>query len=493
MRSRLVVAAAVSGLGAGLLSACQPPYKPSQPVAWVDDTSSFSAPAPPSAGPIADRYRDTAAKIIAFARADRGAWAKLAQLADQIGHRLSGSPELDRAIAWAVQAMKSDGHDVRTEPVMVPHWVRGVEEGAVVAPVVRTLKLIGLGGTVPTPKGGITAPVVVVRSWDELEASADRVKGAIVLYDVAMPAWTEDKGSGYGDVAPFRTRGPSRAAKLGAAAVLMRSVTARSLRSPHTGALSYDPALPKIPAAAVTVEDAEQIARLAAAGPVTVRLRLESQQLPDAPSANVLGELRGRELPDEVVVIGAHLDSWDVGQGAHDDGAGCVTMMQALTVLRRLGLQPRRTIRVVLFTNEENGLRGGRAYAETHRDELGKTVLAVEADAGGFPPRGFSLEAKPEVAPRALARLQQIVSLYRPGLGPLHARAGHGGADISPMVPAGVPTVGLEVDGRLYFDYHHSEADTLDKVDPVHLADDVAAVAVLAFVAADLPERLDAP
>jgi Zn-dependent M28 family amino/carboxypeptidase len=374
----------------------------------------------------------------------------------------------------------------------VPHWVRGAEEAALVQPVARQLRLIGLGGTVATPRGGITAPVVVATSWADLEAKADRVKGAIVLFNVPMPAWSEEKGSGYGEVAQFRGRGPSRAAKLGAVAALVRSVTARSLRSPHTGALGYDPAAPKIPAAALTVEDAELVARLAAAGPVSIKLRLESQELPEAQSANVIGELRGRELPDEVVVIGAHLDSWDVGQGAHDDGAGCVTMMQAITVLRRLNLVPRRTIRVVLFTNEENGLRGGKAYAETHKDELAKTVLAVEADSGGFTPRGFSLEAKPDIAPRVLARLEQIAALYKPAF-PMRTRLGHGGADIMAMVPAGVPTVGLEVDNRLYFDYHHTEADTLDKVDPAQLADDVAAIAVLAYIAADLPERLDAP
>ena len=494
------------------LAACSPPAtREARPPAWVADTSTFrpgagsgssasgagsgsaSAPAPAPLGtPIADRYRDTASKILSAARADRGAYDKLAYLTDRIGNRLSGSANLDRAIAWAAQAMKDDGHDVRTEPVMVPHWVRGAEDGAITAPIQRPLKLIGLGGTVPTPRGGLTAPVVVVRSWDELEANAAKVKGALVLYDVAMPAWTEDNGSGYGEVAQFRTRGPSRAAKLGAAGVLMRTVTARSLRSPHTGALNYDDKLPKIPAAAISVEDSLLIARLAAAGPVTVKLRLESQQLPDAKSANVIGEIKGRELPDEVVVIGGHIDSWDVGQGAHDDGAGIVTMMQALTVLRKLGLTPRRTIRAVLFTNEENGLRGGRAYAEAHAAELPRTVLALESDSGGFAPRGFSLDAKDDLLPRALPRLLDIVSLLQP-LGPIRGRKGHGGADIGPMGAGNVVMMGLETDNRTYFDYHHSEADTLDKVDPAQLADCVAAVAVLAYIAADMPDRLDSP
>jgi len=471
-----------------VLAACSTSYQSGSLPSWVSDTGSYT-PRTTTRTSFIDAYREPAARIITAARADRGAYQKLAHLTDRIGHRLSGSPELERAIAWAAQAMKDDGHDVRTEPVMVPHWVRGAEDAAITAPIQRPLHLIGLGGTVATPRGGITAPVIVIRSWEQLEQQADKVKGAIVLYDVAMPAWTEENGSGYGDVVQFRTRGPSRAAKLGAAAVLMRSVTARSLRTPHTGTLSYDDKLPKIPAAAVTVEDSLLLARLAEQSAVTVHLHLESQALPDAKSANVIGELRGRELPDEVVVIGGHIDSWDVGQGAHDDGAGIVTMMQALTTLRKLGLTPRRTIRVVLFTNEENGTKGAKAYAEAHAAELSKTVLAVESDSGGFSPRGFSVASKSE---RAQARLAEIAALLAP-LGATRVRTGHGGADIEPMEPGGVPTVGLEVDNRTYFDYHHSEADTLDKVDPQQLADDVAAVAVVAYIVADLPGRLDAP
>jgi carboxypeptidase Q len=215
--------------------------------------------------------------------------------------------------------------------------------------------------------------------------------------------------------------------------------------------------------------------------------------MPDVASANVIGELRGSEKPDEIVVIGGHIDSWDVGQGAHDDGAGCVTMMQAVRVLKQLGLQPRRTIRVVLFTNEENGVRGAKAYAEQHKAELAKHVLALESDSGGFAPRGFGVEHKdPAAAKRVVDRLAQVAALMGP-LGKLRVREGHGGTDIAPMKPAGVPNIGLEVASEKYFDYHHTEADTLDKVDPQDLADMVAAVAVLAYVVADLPDRVDAP
>jgi len=450
------------------------------------------AATPPAATPIADRYREPVDRIVAAAHADREAYRKLAELTDRIGHRLSGSPELERAIAWAAQTMKGDGHDVHTEKVMVPHWVRGIEAAELVAPVARPLHVLGLGGTVATPKGGLTAPVVVVHNWAELEAKREAVKGAIVLYDVAMPKWTEANGSGYGETVEYRGKGASRAAKHGAVAVLMRSVTAHSLNTLHTGAMTYEDGVAKVPALAITVEDATLVARLAAQGPVTVHLRADSRLLPDAASANVIGELRGRERPEELVVIGGHIDSWDVGQGAHDDGAGVVTMMQALTTLRGLGLVPRRTIRVVLFTNEENGLRGGRAYAKDHAAELPNTVLAVESDSGGFAPRGFSVQAKPEVQDRVRARIAEIASL----LGTIDATrvtVGHGGADIGPMVPAGVPTLGLVTDGRTYFDIHHTDADTLDKVDPAALADDVAAVAALAYVVADMPDRVDAP
>jgi carboxypeptidase Q len=474
------------------LVACAPEPAPRPSAAWIADTSPF---VPTRATPIADRYRAVAQRILAAARADRGAYAKLQELTDRVGHRLSGSPELTRAIAWAVSALAADGLDARAEKVMVPHWVRGAEDAALVAPNARPLHVIGLGGTVATPRAGLDAPIVVVRSWQELEAAGDRVKGAIVLYDVAMPAYTEERGTGYGQVVQFRTQGAVRAAKQGAVAVLMRSVTAKSLGTPHTGAMAYDDKVTKIPAAAITIEDTDLLARLAKRGPVVVHLHLESQQLPDAESANVIGELRGREHPEEIVVIGGHIDSWDVGQGAHDDGAGIVTMMEALAVLKKLGLEPRRTIRAVLFTNEENGLRGGRGYAEQHKDELARTVLALESDTGGFSPRGFTLG---HVDAAALARMRARVADFITLLAPLNATRltaeGHaGGADISPLAPAGVPQVGLDVDVRTYFDIHHTEADTLDKVDPAQLADDVAAVAVFAYVVADLPERVDAP
>ena len=464
-----------------LVAACSAPYQGGQGTpAWVSDTASYSSPAmqPP---PSFERYADVAKRIIDHARADRGAYAKLQFLTDRIGNRLSGSPALDKAIEWAAKTMKDEGFDSHTERVMVPHWVRGTEEASITQPIERPLKLLGLGGSVATPKGGITAPVVVVHSFDDLEAKAAQVKGNIVLFDVAMPPYSSEKGSGYGEISRYRTRGPSRAAKLGAVASLVRSVTAHSLRTPHTGTLLYDEKQPKIPAAAITVEDSELITRLAAQGPVTVKLRLDEQLLPDVPSANVIGELAGKDKPDQVVVLGAHIDSWDVGQGAHDDGAGCAIMMHVLTTLKQLGLQPRRTIRVVLFTNEENGTRGSDAYAKDHAAD--KHVMALESDSGGFAPRGFSIEKKPE-DPKVVARFTEIAALLAP-LGAMRITVGYSGTDVEPLVDLGVTGLGLDVAGNTYFDTHHTEADTLDKVDPQALADDVAAVAVLAFVVAD--------
>ena len=443
---------------------------------------------PRAATPIADQYREVAARIIAAAEKDDGGWKKLEHLTDRIGHRLSGSPALDRAIEWALAAMKADGHEnVHGEKVMVPHWVRGEEWGRITAPVARPLALIGLGGTVATPTKGLSGQVVVVSDFDQLDRlGAAGVKGKMVLFDHPMRPWNEKDGPGYGEAAPYRTKGPSRAAKLGAVAALVRSVTNRSLRSPHTGATTFEDGVKPIPAVAVSVEDAELIARLAAAGEtVRVQLRTSGKMLPDAPSQNVIGEIRGRERPDEVVLIGGHIDSWDVGQGAHDDGGGCVIAMQALTVLRRLALTPRRTIRVVLFTNEENGLEGAEQYVADHAAEMGRHVMALEADTGVFAPRGFSVQGDAD----AIRRATDIASLLEP-LGATRITSGHSGADVGELVDKGVPGLGLSMDSSTYFDYHHSQADTLDKIRPEDLRRDVAAVAIMAYVVADMPDRL---
>jgi Zn-dependent M28 family amino/carboxypeptidase len=445
-----------------------------------------AAPAKP-ATPIADGYREVAKQIIDAALAEEGGWKRLAHLTDHIGHRLAGSKELEEAIEWARKELEADGHEnVRAEKVMVPHWVRGAESAELITPEKRPVVLLALGGSGATPKKGLTAEVVVVTSWPELEALGDQVKGKIVLYNVAMPAYSKEGGSGYGKAAPFRLFGPARAAKQGAVAALMRSLTGHSLRTPHTGATIFPDGQTPIPAAAITVEDSELIARYVAAGEtVKLRLNLEAKTLPDAPSANVVAELRGRELPDEVVVIGGHIDSWDVGQGAHDDGGGVVVSMQALALLRKLGLTPRRTIRVVLWTNEENGIRGARAYAADHKGELAKHVAAIEMDSGVFHPTGYGVDA----GEGGVAMLTDVVSLLEP-LGATGVLAGYSGTDVEQMAADGVPGLALGVDGARYFDIHHTAADTLDKVAPADLRACIASMAVMAYVLADMPGTL---
>ena len=436
---------------------------------------------------LTDQYRDAAGKLIGAALVDEAGWRKLEYLCDRIGHRLSGSASLEEAIHWAAAEMRREGLDnVQTPPMKVPHWVRGRESAEMIAPVQVPLAMLGLGGSVGTPPDGITAEVVAVSSFDELEKLGEAaVKGKIVLFN---PVW-----QGYGRTVVYRGSGASRAAKLGAVAVLVRSMTGHSLRTPHTGALNYSQDAPKIPAAAVSVEDAGRLQRLARSGaPVRVTLKMEAQTLPDADSANVVAEIRGREKPEEIVVLGGHYDSWDVGQGAHDDGASCIAAWQAVAIMKQLGLQPRRTVRVVFWTNEENGLAGGRAYREWIGDAVKNHVAAIEMDGGAERPVGFGVSlpgASDDRTERGLATARQIGALLE-GIGAGLVRSGGGGADISPITRAGVPSLGHLTTGEHYMDWHHTQADTLDKVDPLEFRKNIAALAVMAYVLADMPGRL---
>ncbi len=433
----------------------------------------------PLNGQVAKDYHATADRIIQAAQADSFAYQRLAQLTDTFGHRLSGSRNLEEAIDWILAQMAADGlENVRGEPVMVPHWVRGKESLELLSPRQRTLPMLGLGGSVATPLRGITAPVLVVSSFDDLAANAHRARDRIVLFNAPFTT--------YGETVRYRWAGASAAAKVGAVASLVRSVTPHSLHTPHTGAMGYEDDVARIPHAAITVEDAELLQRWQDRGvEAVVRLKMDTRTLPDAPSRNVVAELVGRELPEEVVVMGGHIDSWDVGQGAMDDGGGCVATWEALRLLRRLHLRPRRTIRVVLWTNEENGLRGGQAYRDAYADALEDHVLAIESDAGVFRPEGFGFTGSAE----ALAVVRSIAALLAP-IGADTVTDEGGGADIGPIMEAGVPGMGLAVDRSRYFWYHHSHADTMDKLDPGELNLCVAALAVMAYVVADLPERL---
>lgn len=425
-------------------------------------------------------YRDTASRIIAEATGSTFAWDRLAELTDSVGHRLSGSPELDAAIAWALEHMQEDGlENVRADPVMVPKWVRGAESAEIVGPGRHQLVMLGLGGSVATPPAGIEAPTLVVSGFEELDTKAAAARGKIVVFNVPFTT--------YGQTVQYRALGPSRAARLGAVAMLVRSVGPTGYRTPHTGSLQYAQDAPKIPAAAVTAEDAERLQRMQNRGtPAVVRLKMEAHYEPDVPSANVVAELVGREKPEEIVVVGGHLDSWDVGAGATDDGGGCVVTWEALRILKKLGLRPRRTLRVVLFTNEENGTRGGSAYRDQYRDALSNHVLMLESDSGVFRPNGFGFTGNDKARAQVTSIARLLAALGADRIGP-----SGGGADIGPSIQAAnIPAMSLDVDQSLYFTIHHTPADTVDKINPSDMAKSAAAVAVMAYVVAEMPARL---
>ena len=447
-------------------------------------TGAVAAPAPRP--PDATALEEIAARLRAEERSSQGAYEKLAWLCDRIGPRLSGSPQAAAAVGWGAATMRRDGlKEVRQEEVKVPHWIRGDAEIALVTPVSRPVAALALGMSVATPPEGLTGEVVEVDSMEALKALGDRARGRIVLFNKAI--WRDRDGEGYGKVSPLRHAGPSQAARQGAIATLIRSLGTLDARLPHTGSLSYEEDAPRIPAAAVAAEDADHIHRLIASGEtVRVRMRLDCRTLADAASANVVGELRGRERPDEIVVLGAHLDSWDVGCGAHDDGAGVVIVLESLRLLKALDLRPRRTLRGVLYMNEENGVRGGKGYAADHDPELGRHVAAIEADRGAGPPLGFSIAAGPGAADAVRALALGLATLGATEV----TDGGDGGVDISRMRKAGVPLLGLRSDMSRYFDWHHSEADTLDKIDRDALADNVVAMAAMAWALAEIDPPL---
>ena len=434
---------------------------------------------PVEAQSIADRYRDAAARITSRALRDSAAWNRLAVMTETFGHRFSGSESLERAIDWTLEEMRKDGLDaVRGEPVMVPRWVRGAESVEIMSPRRQVLPMLGLGGSVGTPAAGITAEVMVVTSYADLTARAAEARGKIVLFNVPFTV--------YGQTVAYRSGGAVAAARVGAVASMVRSITPYSMRTPHTGGMAYNDSVPKIPHAAITPEDADMIARLIQRGQrVTVKVTMSARMMPDAQSRNVIAELRGSSSPDEVVVMGGHIDSWDVGRGAMDDAGGVVVAWEAIRILKELGLRPRRTIRVVGWTNEENGLRGGNAYRDTHRAALDKHIAAIESDGGVFKPQGFGFTGSDS----AFAIVRQIGTLLE-AIGAGSILRGGGGADIGPIMALGVPGLGLNVDGTKYFWYHHTEADTVDKLDQHDVALCVATMAIMAYVLADMPEKL---
>lgn len=433
-------------------------------------------------------YRANAERLISLAQKDSTAWNRLAELTDLFGNRPSGSQRLEQAIDWVVAQMKKDGFDrVYTEPVMVTHWVRGAESAEMIKPRVRKLNILGLGKSVGTPAGGITAPVLVVKDFADLRAHAAQAKGKIIVYDFAFDS-TVHPFVGYGNAVQYRAYGADSAAKFGGLASLSRSATPRSIQTPHTGGISYTDTArkaPNIPGASITPEDAMMLHRMQNRGETPViKLVMNAKTLPMSPSRNVIAEIRGSENPDEVVVLGGHFDSWDVGTGAMDDGGGCAAAWEALRLIKQSGIRPKRTIRVVLWTNEELGLNGAFAYRDAHRAQLDKHIVAMESDNGVFRPRGIVYSGSPQ----GLAVAKEFAHLLS-SIGADSAEANGPEADVWPLNTLGVPTIAINTDPSKYFWYHHTEGDTVDKLDPrdVQLCAAIMAVVASTFASTDVP------
>ena len=431
---------------------------------------------------VVQRYDSTARTIVTEALGSNRSYDMLYDLCTTIGHRISGSPQAAKAVEWAMKQMEEYGFDnVHLEPVMVPCWVRGpVEEAYLLLPSGQRekLKITTLGGSIATPAEGITAEVIEVKSFDELKKLGNKAKGKIIFFNRPMDRTQLQTFAAYGGAVDQRGGGAIMAARAGGVAALVRSMTTRIDDSPHTGGMGYADTVKKVPAAAISTRGAENLSKLLAQGfPVRIQLKLSAQTLPDVESANVVGELRGTEKPNEVIVIGGHLDSWDIGYGAQDDGAGCVQSIEALRILKKLGLKPKRTIRAVMFMNEENGLRGGIGYAAKSRPGE-KHIAAIESDEGGFNPRGFAINDT--VTYTKVATWGPLLRSF----GADQITLGGGAADISPLAQKGVPMIALSVDTHRYFDAHHSENDNLASVNERELALGAAAMAILTYVMA---------
>jgi len=424
------------------------------------------------------------------------AYRQVAHLADNIGPRLSGSAQAAKAVEYVGAELKAIGCDVQLEKVMVPHWVRGEESAALIQfpgqadNTTQKIVLCALGGSVATPTGGITAEIIAVKNFDELKSlSRQKIAGKIVLFDYPFDKQIAAEGRGgeaYGEAVVYRSDGPSAAARQGAVACLIRSVGGAEYRIPHTGQTKYADDAPKIPAGAVTAEDADLIANLVKQGSVTMKLILTPQTLPDVESANVIGDVKGSEHPEQVVVVSGHLDSWDLGTGAIDDGAGVAVSMEAANLIHQLHLKPKRTIRVIAWMNEENGSAGSKKYAKDHERDWADHFAAIETDSGADHPIGLNIKAMPQVK----AILKPIAAILQESGAGMLALVEHCGADIEPMEKANVPTFAPIQDSRFYFNYHHTAADTLDKIVPRQLAENSAVVAVTAYALANTEQSL---
>lgn len=455
--------------------------------------ASQSQPSPQEQANFPPSLLEELSAIKTAALSDDYAYHQLAHLTENIGPRLSGSPQAEAAVEYVATEMRQLGLEVHLEDVKVPHWVRGAESAELVeyagqAPgTTQKIVLTALGESGSTPAQGLTADVVVVNNFDELKAlGRDKVSGKIVLFN---EIFDKKKAAGgmafmaYGEAVRYRGAGPKAAADLGAVAALVRSVGSADFRLPHTGFSA--PA--GIPAGAVTAEDAGLIADLAAQGGVRMHLTLTPQRLPDATSHNVIADLKGSEHPEQVVIVSGHLDSWDLGTGAIDDGAGVVVAMEAAEVLQKLHFHPKRTLRVIAWMDEESGGAGSQQYTKDHSAEFPNYAAAIESDSGAAHPLGFNIK----MSPRAAELLRPVTAILQGfGASALMPSSYPPGADIAAMSEAGVPALGILQDGRKYFDYHHSAADTLDKVVPAELRENAAAMAVIGYALASMKDPL---
>jgi len=423
------------------------------------------------------------------------AYKQLAHLSHNIGPRLSGSAGAAKAVEYVTNEMRKLGADVKLEKVMVPHWVRGAETGELVtypgqAPnTPQKVVLTALGGSIATPVEGVTASVIVAHSFNELKAMGkEKVAGKIVLWDVKYDKKKSAAGhafEAYGEAVVYRGSGASAAARLGAVASLVRSVGSADYRLPHTGFMGYAPDAPKIPGAAVTAEDAEMIADLATQGDVKMHLVLTPQTLPDAESFNIIADFKGTEHPEQIIIVSGHLDSWDLGTGSIDDGSGIVHAMQTLQLVKQMGWKPKRTIRFIAWMSEENSGNGGVAYAKDYADQIKDHVAAIESDSGN----GHALGIVASTSADGVKYLQPLANVLASiGANIVTKVEGEVGSDIEPLQTAGVPGFAPSNDGRTYFHYHHTPADTFDKIDPREMQENCAVMATLAWTLANTSE-----
>lgn len=424
---------------------------------------------------LSENYKDVAEKIFTEIHSDSNSWERLAYMCDTFGPRLTGSENLNNALQWIEKTMIEDGLDnIQKQKLMAPHWVRNNEMLTLLEPHERKLILLSLGGSVSTPKEGITAEVFVVKNYTELRENSEKAKGKIVLYDLE---W-----EGYGKNVQYRFYGADSASKYGAVASMIRSVSNHGLQIPHTGMMFYGEDYPKIPHVAITMEESMMMKRIQDRGDkILVNLYLEAETLPEIETYNLMAEIKGTDNPELIIAVGGHIDSWDVGTGAMDDASGCIAAIQAINLLKKLNLYPKHSVRAVMWANEENGARGGKAYAKDNNPD--DHVLMLEFDSGVYQPKAIGFKGPDSM----FVKLKEVESLFHRVNPDFEFRKGGGGVDIRPMMEKGVPGMGMWGDSKgMYFQDHHSPTDMPDKVDPKIFNDCIGVMALTIYIYSDL-------